>query len=119
MFGVFIKSHYGGSEQMRRMKIESAIGVVALLAQVGFPAAADATVVIKTFHVAICVTGEKTPDACKKVPADGRVVVSDDAMEWLDGKIGQGATIEAVRERAAAPARGEGHRRRHQDDSQQ
>ena len=103
---------------MRRMKIERATGVVALLAQVGFPGAADATVVIKTFHVEICVTGEKTPDACKKVPADGRVVVSDDAMEWLDGKIGQAASIEAVRERGAAPAKGEGHRHR-QDGSQQ
>ena len=104
---------------MRRMKIESAICVVALLAQLGFTGGANATVVIKTFHVAICVTGEKTPDACKKVPADGRVVVSDDAMEWLDGKIGQGATIESATQKAAAPSGGQGHRHHHQDDSQQ
>ena len=104
---------------MRRMKIEIAICIVALLAQLGFPGGADATVIIKTFHVAICVTGAKHPDACAKVPADGRVVVSDDAMEWLDGKIGQGATIEAVTQKAAAPSGGQGHRHRHQDDSQQ
>jgi hypothetical protein len=104
---------------MRRMKIENAICVVALLAEVGFPGGAGATVIIKTFHVAICVTGEKTPDACKKVPADGRVVVSDDAMEWLDGKIGQGATIESAAQKAAAPSSGGGHRHRHQDDSPQ
>ena len=104
---------------MRRMKIESAICVMALPALLGFPAGADATVIIKTFHVAICVAGEKNPDACKKVPADGRVVVSDDAMEWLDGKVGQGATIESVTQKAVAPSSGGGHRHRHQDDSQQ
>jgi hypothetical protein len=101
---------------MRRTKI--AICVMAVLAEVGFPGAANATVIIKTFQVAICVTGEKTPDACKKVPADGRVVVSDDAMEWLDGKIGQGATIEAATQKAA-PLGGQGHRHRRQDDSPQ
>ena len=101
---------------MRRMKIEGALSVMALLALVGFPGGADATVIIKTFHVAICVTGEKHPDACKKVPADGRVVVSDEAMEWLDGKIGEGATIEAVTNKPAAPsAGGQGHRHRHDD----
>lgn len=104
---------------MRRMKIEIAICVAALLAQLGFPGGANATVIIKTFHVSICVTGEKTPDGCKKVPADGRVVVSDDAMEWLDGKIGQGATIESATPKAAAPSSGQGHRHRHQDDSPQ
>jgi hypothetical protein len=103
---------------MRRIKLESAICVVALLAQLGFPGGASATVIIKTFHVAICVTGEKTPDACKKVPADGRVVVCDDAMEWLDGKIGQGATIESATQKAG-PSAGQGHRHRRQDDSQQ
>jgi hypothetical protein len=101
-------------------KMNNAICVTALLAQVGFPGGANATVIIKTFHVAICVTGEKTPDGCKKVPADGRAVVSDDAMEWLDGKIGQGATIESATQKAAAPSSGGGgHRHRHQDDSPQ
>ena len=104
---------------MPRMKIEIAACVMALLAEAGFPGEAEATVIIKTFHVAICVTGQKTPDACKKVPADGRVVVSDDAMEWLDGKIGQGATIESATPKAAAPSSGQGHRHRRQDDSQQ
>src|SRR5271154_6206606 len=104
---------------MRTMKIEGALSVMALLALVGFTGGANATVIIKTFQVAICVTGEKNPDACKKVPADGHVVVSDDAMEWLDGKIGQGATIESVTQKAAAPSGGQGHRHRHQDDSQQ
>jgi len=103
---------------MRRTKIESAICVMALLAQIGFPGGANATVIIKTFHVAICVTGAKHPDACKKVLADGRVVVSDDAMEWLDGKIGEGATIEAVGDKAAAPSGGQGHRHHHQDSQQ-
>ena len=101
---------------MRRMKIEGALSVVALLALVGFPGGADATVIIKTFQVAICVTGEKHPDACKKVPADGRVVVSDEAMEWLDGKIGEGATIEAVTNKPATPSSGgQGHRHHHDD----
>jgi hypothetical protein len=48
-----------------------------------------------------------------------RVVVSDDGMEWLDGKIGQGATIESAAQKAAAPTSGGGHRHRHQDDSPQ
>src|SRR5277367_4839984 len=81
---------------MRRMKIEGALSVMALPALVGFTGGANATVIIKTFQVAICVIGEKHPDACKKVPADGRLVVSDEAIEWLDGKVGEGATIEAV-----------------------
>lgn len=104
---------------MRTMKIESAICAVALLAPLGFPGGANATVIIKTFQVAICVTGEKHPDACKKVPADGRVVVSDDAMEWLDGKIGQGATIEAVTNKPAAPSSGGQGHRHHPEDTQQ
>jgi hypothetical protein len=101
---------------MRTKKIEGARSVLALLALIGFPGGANATVIIKTFHVAICVTGEKNPDACKKIAADGRVVVSDEAMEWLDGKIGQGATIEAVTNKPAAPSSGgQGHRHHHED----
>jgi hypothetical protein len=105
---------------MRTMKIEGVLSVMALLALVGFPGGANATVIIKTFHVAICVTGEKHPEACKKVTADGRVVVSDEAMEWLDGKIGEGATIESVTNKAAAPSSGggQGHRRHHEDTQQ-
>jgi hypothetical protein len=104
---------------MRRTGIESALCSAALLAVFGWPGGANAAVIIKTFHVTICVTGEKHPDGCKNVVADGHVVVSDDAMEWLDGKIGQGATIEAITQKPAAPSSGQGHRHRHQDDSQQ
>jgi hypothetical protein len=101
---------------MRTMRIEGVLSVMALLALVGFPSGANATVIIKTFHVAICVTGEKHPDACKKVPADGRLVGSEEAMEWLDGKIGEGATIEAVTNKPAAPSSGgQGHRHHHDD----
>ena len=104
---------------MRTKKIKGALSVLVLLALIGFPSGANATVIIKTFHVAICVTGEKNPDACKKVAADGRVVVSDGAMEWLDGKIGQAATIEAVTNKPAAPSSGgQGHRHHHEDTQQ-
>ena len=104
---------------MRTKKIEGALSVMALLALVGSPGGANAAVIIKTFHVAICVTGEKHPDACKKVTADGRVVISDDAMEWLDGKVGEAATIEAVTNEPAAPSSGgQGHRHHHEDTQQ-
>ena len=59
------------------------------------PQSACATVVIKTFRLSICVTGEKHPDGCKSAHADAHLVVSDDQMEDLDGEIGQGATIMA------------------------
>ena len=66
-----------GREEMRR----TAFCLAASFAVFGWPGAANAAVLIKTFHVAICVTGEKHPDGCKNVAADGHVVVSDDAME--------------------------------------
>src|ERR1700691_1978397 len=99
---------------MRMTGIASALCSVALVAVFDWPGGANAAVLIKTFHVTICVTGEKHPDGCKNVAADGRVVVSDDAMEWLDGKTGEAATIEAVDAKAAAPS-GQGHRRHRQD----
>jgi len=63
----------------------------------------------------ICVTGEKHPDGCKNVAADGHVVVSDDAMEWLNGKTGEAATIEAVGAKAASTPSGQAHRHHRQD----
>ena len=90
--------------------------MAALLALAGHPCPANATVIIKTFQFAICVTGAKHPDGCKNVAADAHVVVSDDAMQGLDAKIGQGATIVAVPETgAASPSSGQSHRHRHEN----
>lgn len=101
---------------MRRVKIANSLPIVALLALAAYPGSADATVIIKTFRFAICVTGAKQPDGCKSVGADAHVVVSDQAMEGLDGMIGQGATITAVPDKGAAPpSSGENRRRRHQE----
>jgi hypothetical protein len=85
-----------------------------LLALAACPRAADAAVIIKTFQFAICVTGAKHPDGCKNVAADAQVVVSDEAVRGLEGKIGQGATIMAVPDKdAASPSSTETRRRRH------
>ena len=101
---------------MRRMKIARSLPMAALVALAGFPCAANATVVIKTFQFAICVTGAKHPDACKNVDADAHVVVSDETMEDLDGRIGQGATIEAVPPKGAvSPSSGQTRRHRRQE----
>lgn len=101
---------------MRRAKIAKSLPVVALLALAAYPGSANATVLIKTFRFAICVTGAKHPDGCKNVGADAHVVVSDEAMEGLDGMIGQGATIAAIPDKnAAPPASGQARRHRHQD----
>jgi len=98
------------------VKTASSLPIVALLALAGYPSSANATVIIKTFRFAICVTGAKHPDDCKNVGADARVVVSDDAMQGLDGMIGQGATIMAVPDKnAALPSSGQSRRHRHQD----
>jgi hypothetical protein len=99
---------------MRRTGIAGALCLAAAFAAFGWPGGANAAVIIKTFHVTICVTGEKHPDGCKNVAADGRVVVSDDAMEWLDGKTGEAATIEAVGAKATSSS-GQAHRRHRQD----
>ncbi len=101
---------------MRTVKTANCLPIMALLALAAYPGPADATVIIKTFRFAICVTGAKQPDGCKSVAADAHVVVSDQAMEGLDGMIGQGATIMAVPDKgAASPPSGDTHRRRHQD----
>jgi hypothetical protein len=98
--------------------IANSLAMAALFALAGFPWAANATVVIKTFQFAICVAGAKHPDACKNVDADAHVVVSDETMEDLDGRIGQGATIEAVPGKGAeSPS--SGHERRHRRQEQQ
>ena len=103
---------------MRRTGIESAFCLAASLAVCGWPGGASAAVLIKTFHVTIRVTGEKHPDGCKNVAADGRVVVSDDAMEWLDGKTGEAATIEAVGAKPTTSS-GQAHRGNRQEDTPQ
>ncbi len=71
----------------------------------------SAAVIIKTVRCAICVTDTKHPDACKHISADGSVVVSEDALQSLEGETGQGATIMPATT-AATPER---HRRRHSD----
>jgi hypothetical protein len=90
--------------------------ILALFALAGCPCSANATEIIKTLRFAICVPGAKHPNDCKNVGADAHVVVSDDAMEGLDGRIGQGATIMAVPDKgAASPSSGQTRRHRHQD----
>lgn len=101
---------------MRRLKIAISAPIVTLFALSGCPCSANATVIIKTFQFAICVTGAKHPDACKNVSADAHVVVSDDAMEGLDAKIGQGATIMAVPDKdAGSSPSGQDRRHRRQN----
>lgn len=107
-----------GSSRMLRHKIGRSLLLVASLAVAGYPCSAAATVIIKTFEFSICVTGTKHPDACKNVGADAHVVVSDDAMERLDGKIGQGASIMAVTDKDGSAASRQDrhqHRRQNQD----
>jgi len=99
---------------MRRMRSAAWFCAIAAIPLVG-TGAADATVVIKSNRVAICVTGAKHPDACKKIAADARVVVSDEAMEDLDGEVGQGATIQSP---SNGPSETSGQHRRHRQDSQ-
>ncbi len=91
-----------------------AISLPSLIAALALGAAASpagATVIIKTFHFSICVTGAKTPDACKNAGADAHVVVSDDKMEDLDAKIGDAASIVALPGKGASspPSRGDRH----------
>ena len=101
---------------MRRPNLASSAALAALLASAGHPCSANATVIIKTFQFAICVAGAKHPDGCKNVAVDAHVVVSDDAMQGLDAKIGQGATIVAVPETgAASPSSDQARRHRHEN----
>jgi hypothetical protein len=85
----------------------SALAVFAFVDPVG------AAVIIKTVRVTICVTDAKHPDACKPVAADGRLVVSEDALESLEGELGQGATIMEVAGKGVAPPGAERHGRHH------
>jgi hypothetical protein len=89
---------------MRRTAIAGSLSILALAALAGPPGAANAAVLIKSFEFKICVTGAKHPDGCKRVDADARLVVSDDAMERFDGQVGHEATIEAIPERGDAPS---------------
>ncbi|HKN27042.1 MAG TPA: hypothetical protein VJY34_03825 [Roseiarcus sp.] len=100
---------------MPRHKFARSLFLVAPFAVAGYPCSAAATVMIKTFEFSICVTGTKHPDACKNAGADAHVVVSDDAMERLDGRIGQGASIMAVTGKdGSAPSRQDRHQHRRQ-----
>jgi hypothetical protein len=78
---------------MRGAKAKLSLMAITLLASVAIIGSANAAVIIKTIRCAICVTDTTHPNACKNVPADGRVVVSEDAMQGLEGELGQGATI--------------------------
>lgn len=101
---------------MRRNKFPSSLPIVVTFALTGYPCSANATVILKTFQVSICVTGTKHPDACKNVDADAHVVVSDEKMENLDSSIGQAASILALpgKDTSSSPSREDRHQRRHQ-----
>ena len=77
-------------------RIAGLLFAITLLAFVASPHSASATVIIKTFHFSICVTGEKHPDGCKNAHADAHLVVPDSEMEGLDREIGQAASIMAL-----------------------
>lgn len=66
---------------MRRHKIATSLSIMVCIALAGYSSPANATVIIKTFQFSICVTGMKSPDACKNAGADAHVVVSDEKME--------------------------------------
>jgi hypothetical protein len=98
-------------------KVKAGIHLAALAVFV-FAAPANAAVIIKTIRVAICVTDAKHPDACKNVAADGRLVVSEDALESLEGELGQGATIMEAAGKGAATPGAERHGRHHSQQDQ-
>jgi hypothetical protein len=102
---------------MRRPKTRLSSTVVALIASVACAGSVNAAVIIKTFRCTICVTDTRHPDACKNVEADGHAIVSEDALQGLEGELGQGATIMMATSRSAATPSGdqEHHRRRHSD----
>ncbi len=105
---------------MPRRKFALSPFLAASFALAGYPGSACATVIIKTFEFSICVTGTKHPDACKNAGAHAHVVVSDEAMERLDRKIGQGASIMAVTGKdGSVPSRQDHHQRRRQSEEAQ
>ncbi len=101
---------------MRRHKIATSLSIMVCIALAGYSSPANATVIIKTFQFSICVTGMKSPDACKNAGADAHVVVSDEKMETLDSKIGQAASIMAVPGKGAltSPSPEDRHQHHHQ-----
>jgi hypothetical protein len=101
---------------MPRPKLAIFLRVAASLACAIVLCPANAAVIIKTFDFSICVTGTKQPDGCKSAGADAHVVVTDEQMEHLDGKIGQGATIAAIPKKGEPlPQGGKGlHQHHHQ-----
>jgi len=93
----------------------SSLPLIVGFALAGYASSAHATVIIKTFQFSICVTGAKSPDACRNAGADAHVVVSDDKMESLDSKIGQAASIMALpgKGTSSPPSRGDRHQHHH------
>jgi hypothetical protein len=91
-------------------KVGVLLQAVALMALAEYPGSAGATVIIKTFHFSICVTGAKHPDGCKNAGADAHVVVSDDAMQSLDGQTGQAASITPLSASGSSPPGNPDHR---------
>ena len=73
---------------------------------------------IKTFDFSICVPQTEHPDACKNAGSDARVVVSDDAMDNLDRRIGQAASTVGLPNKGEPTLAGQDrhqHHRRNQD----
>ena len=102
---------------MRRVKLEISLAALAALAFCAGPT--NAAVIIKTVCCSICVTDTKHPDACKKISADGGVVVSEDALQGLEGELGQGATIMQAGAAASPGAQQRGRRHRQGQDQDQ
>jgi len=104
---------------MEKAKAGINLAALAVLAFAALADAANAAVIIKTIRVTICITDTKHPDACKNVAADGHVVVSEDAMEGLEGELGQGATIMEVAGKGAAPSGAQERHGRHHSQQDQ
>jgi hypothetical protein len=105
---------------MHRYKIATLLPCMVGLALAGYSSSANATAIIKTFQFSVCVTGMKSPDACKNAGADAHVVVSDEKMESLDSKIGEAASIVAVSGKGgvSSPSHEDRHQHHHQSQGQ-
>ena len=101
---------------MSGCRIAVLVPAITALALAASPHPAGATAIIKTFHISICVTGDKHADGCKNARADARLVVPDDQMDELDAEIGQGASIMALPSSGGAPSPPEHRRPRLQND---
>jgi hypothetical protein len=107
-----------GVISMSGCRIAGLLSAGTLLALVASPHSASATVIIKTFHFSICVTGEKHPDGCKSAHADAHLVVPENDMEGLDAEIGQAASIMALPSSSgSSPSQSRHHRRRLQNEA--